>query len=76
MSIKVVGRTIPADWASAFINGDWTGLEEDDATDALEFLGDDLQGMACVSIEEGDAFVAQWEGVTRMCVTLILHVHT
>ena len=74
--IKVVTRTIPADWASAFVNDDWTGLEDDDAVDAAEYLEDDAAGMICVGVEDGDEFLGQWDGYTRMCVTAIFHVRT
>ena len=73
--IKVVTRAIPANWAPALVNDDWTGLDVVDIFDAREFLEDDLQGMRCVGIEEGDEFVAQWDGYTRMCVTAVFHVH-
>ena len=49
--------TLPNHWASALINGDTTGLEEEELANFELFCDDETQGLTCVDCWEDSSFV-------------------
>lgn len=60
--MKIDTYTLPARWASALINGDWSGLEEDDVQAAQKFMADLPKGTRCICLSE-DTWDDVFEGL-------------
>nr|BDD45410.1 hypothetical protein 22 [bacterium] len=49
--------TLPDHWASAFINNDWTGIEDTEEEKCmLQFLSDN-PGLICIDVRDDSSFV-------------------
>jgi hypothetical protein len=64
----IINVTLPACWALALINGDWSGLEFYDPDEALRAKAWQLEsGLHVLSCGE-QAFMARFEGVLTECL--------
>lgn len=64
----IINVTLPACWASALINGDWSGLEFYDQDEALRAKAWQLEsGLRVLSCGE-QPFVARYEGLLTECL--------
>lgn len=66
--MEIVTVVLPASWASALVNNDWSGLEYDDpdgAAKAKAWQAD--SGLSVLSCGE-EEFVARYDGLLTMCL--------
>jgi len=64
----IINVTLPAYWASALINGDWSGLEFYDQDEAIRAKAWQLEsGLHVLSCSE-TSFMARFEGVLTECL--------
>ena len=51
-----IEERLPSHWASALINDDWTGLEEEECEGLQSFIANELNGLNCVDVEGDSSF--------------------
>ena len=49
--------TLPNNWASPLINGDETGLSDEEHESFNEFCDEQLQGLHCLDVKDDSSFV-------------------
>ena len=49
--------TLPDHWTSGLINDDWTGYDEEEHLTILNFIKEELIGMAIVDVSQDTQFV-------------------
>lgn len=49
--------TLPQHWAPALINDDWTGIEDEEHLTILDFIKEELSGLAVVDVSEETNFI-------------------
>lgn len=69
MKREIVEIILPANWASALVNNDWSGLEYYDREGALQAkawqMESGLQVLGCGDEE----FIGKFDGKTYVCMT-------
>lgn len=67
-AMKVVTVVLPAAWASALVNGDWSGLEYTDPDQALEAKAWQMtSGLSVLSCSD-EPFTASYAGRLTLCL--------
>lgn len=54
---ELIELTLPSHWASPLINGDLTGLTDEDCESFEEFCDDKLQGLHCLDVKDDSDFL-------------------
>jgi hypothetical protein len=66
--IAIVNVTLPASWASALVNNDWSGLEYRNPDDAAKAKAWQLEsGLSVLSCGD-ESFIARYEGLLTECL--------
>ena len=56
MTIQVETERLPASWASALVNDDWSGYSEEECEQIQHYVANELAGLWCVSVEDDESF--------------------
>ena len=56
-SNELMELTLPDHWASPLINGDETGLSDEEYESFNEFCDNELQGLHCLDVKDDSTFV-------------------
>lgn len=67
-------ETLPAHWASALINGDYSGLEDDEEQEVLDWLDEHPYYGECFSCSD-ETELADYSGMLTDCLTYTFPVN-
>ena len=56
LSPKRIEERLPSHWASALINDDWTGLDDDECDELQSFAVNELCSLIAVDVEDDSSF--------------------
>ena len=56
MTIQIETERLPAYWASALVNDDWSGYTEEDCEQIQHYAANELAGLECVNVEDDESF--------------------
>jgi len=54
---ELIELTLPNHWASPLINGDLTGMSDEECDEFTEFCDNQLQGLHCLDVDEDKSFM-------------------
>tara|TARA_B100001094_G_scaffold92054_1_gene87986 strand:+ start:294 stop:551 length:258 start_codon:yes stop_codon:yes gene_type:complete len=66
---NLIELTLPNHWAAPLINGDDTGLDEQDLASLNEFCDDQLQNLHCLDVKEDSSFVKHHDAMQYCLAT-------
>jgi len=66
--MEIVTVVLPASWASALVNNDWSGLEHDDPDGAAMAKAWQMESGLSVLSCGGEPFVHKFEGLLTECL--------
>lgn len=67
MKLKTVTYTLPAHWASALINADWSGYDEIDRTEIIEWCSQENKHRGALSCSN-ETIVTRFNGLITECL--------
>lgn len=69
--MEIVTVVLPASWAPALVNNDWSGLEYDDPDGAAKAKAWQMEsGLSVLSCGE-ESFIARYEGLLTECLEYV-----
>ena len=54
--MQTTEERLPSHWASALINGDWSGYSEEESEGLLSFIANELNGLNCVDVKNDSSY--------------------
>ena len=54
--MQTTEERLPSHWASALINGDWSGYSEEECEGLLSFIANELNGLNCVDVKNDSSY--------------------